>query len=266
MQLGLDGATALVTGGTRGLGKAIACELLRAGARVTVTHRWGSVDPAELLRETAALGLPPLDVVESDAADPEATRALMQALRAKHARLDIVVSNLAFAKPVHEVAELKRSSFELSLRYSAWPVVDLVQAAHEAFGAYPRRVIGVSSLGAEVCPDGYDLAGAAKASLEMLCRYLALRLRAHGTTVNVLRTGYLDTQSSRATFGDEVIEELGRRGMVLDPGGAARACVALSSQLMSGVTGHVLVADEGWSLVDPIAYIRPSTNKGEPKQ
>ncbi len=259
MKLGsLDGASVLVTGGTRGLGKAIGFEFARAGSQVTLTHRWGSVLPEEIATEAAALGLPPLTVRESDAGDPAAVRELMRELRREHRRLDVVISNLAFAKPVAELTDLKRSSFELSLRYSAWPVVDLVQAAHEVFGAYPRYVVGVSSLGAEVCPGGYDIAGAAKSALEMLCRYLSLRLRTHGSTVNVLRTGYLDTRSSRATFGDDVIDELSNRGMILDPRGAARTCVALCSGLMDSVNGQILVADEGWSLVDPIAYITAS--------
>jgi NAD(P)-dependent dehydrogenase (short-subunit alcohol dehydrogenase family) len=252
---GLDGASVVITGGTRGLGKAIGLEFARAGARVVLTHRWGSVGEGELAREFEAQGLPPPDVVESDAGDPEAVRALMARVREHAGRLDAVISNVAFAKAVRDVRELKRNSFELSLRYSAWPVVDLAQAALEVFGRYPRYLVGVSSLGADVCPAGYDLAGASKAALEALCKYLALRLKPHGTRVNVLRTGFLDTASSRATFGDAAIDELGRRGMLIDPAGAARACLALCSGLLDAVTGQVLVADEGWSLVDPIAYV-----------
>lgn len=260
----LEGASVLVTGGTRGLGKAIAIEFARVGANVTVTHRWGSVDVGALAAEVAALGVPPLAVEESDASDVEAMRNLMRGIADRRGQLDVVVSNVAFVKPVDDLVALKRSSFELSLRYSAWPVVDLVQTAHSVFDRYPRHVIGISSLGAEVCPGGYDIAGAAKAALEMLCRYLALRLRNHGSTVNVLRTGYLDTESSRAMFGDPAIDELVRRGMVLDPRGPARTCVALASGLMDSVTGQVLVADDGWSLVDPIAYITAKEHRNDP--
>lgn len=251
-----SGRVALVTGGTRGLGRAIGLELARAGATVVLTHRWGSADEDELGGAFEREGLPRPRIAECDVADPEANRELLREIQAHHGGLDVLVSNVAFAKVADELEDLKRSSFELSLRYSAWPVVDLVQAAREVFGRVPRRVIAISSLGAEVCPDGYDLAGAAKASLEMLCRYLALRLAPEGATVNVLRTGYLDTASARATFGDATIDELGRRGMLLDPSLAARACVALASDWMAGVTGHVLNADAGWSLRDPIHYVR----------
>jgi NAD(P)-dependent dehydrogenase (short-subunit alcohol dehydrogenase family) len=228
------------------------------------------VSDEELHTAFAERDLAPPLVVEADAGDPEATVALMERIAATHGRLDAVISNVALAKPVDSLDALKRSSFELSLRYTAWPVVDLVQACRRVIGELPRYVVGVSSLGAEVCPDGYDVAGAAKASLEMLCRYLAMRLRPHGTRVNVLRTGFLDTQSSRATFGDRVIDTLAERDMVLDPAGAARACVALCSGWLDAVTGQTLVADEGWSLADPIFYVTGrgfgghSTKRGEP--
>lgn len=260
---GLQGAVVLVTGGTRGLGKALGLEFSRAGARVYLTHRWGSVDEEELAAEFQALGLPVPRIVEADAGDPEATRELMAVLKAEVGRLDVVISNVAFAKVVHDLADLRRNAFELSLRYSTWPVVDLVQAAHDILGGYPRYVVGISSGGGEVCFDGYDLAGAAKAALEALCRYLAFRLKRHGVRVNVIRPGLLDTESARATFGDEVLEAIQDRlgGFLLDPRRVAQACVALCSGWMDAVTGQVLVVDEGWSLVSPVAYV---TGRGLP--
>lgn len=251
----LNGQVALVTGGTKGLGRAIGLELARAGASVILTHRWGSADEDELTASFVSLGFAPPWIAECDVSDLAATKALLSSIRERFDRLDIVVSNVAFAKIAKSLSDLKRSSFDLSLGYSAWPVVELVKTSQEVFGRSPKRVIAISSLGADVCPEGYDLAGASKATLEMLCRYLSLRVASEGSTVNVLRTGYLDTESSRATFGDRTINELASRGMLLDPAIAARACVALASDLMAGVTGQVITADSGWSLRDPIYYI-----------
>jgi NAD(P)-dependent dehydrogenase (short-subunit alcohol dehydrogenase family) len=250
--LDLAGATVVVTGGTRGLGRAIGLEFARAGAHVVLTHRWGSVPDEEVLAAFQAASLGPPDVVESDVSDPVANRALMRSLRGR--KLHAIVSNVAFAKIVRELGELKRSAFDLSMAYSAWPVVDLVQAAREEMGAYPRYVLGISSDGGEVCHDGYDLAGAAKAVLETLCRYLAVRLRGEGVRVNAVRPGLLDTQSARAVLGDEAMDRLRAESPspVLDPAGVARACVALCSGQMDAVTGQVLVVDEGWSLLDPL--------------
>ncbi len=265
----LRGKAALVTGGTRGLGKAIGLELARAGATVFLTHRWGSADEGEIEAEFRAAGAPAPAIVECDASDADATRELMGLIReragsgAGSGALDIVVSNVAFSKVVRDIDDLKKSALDLSLGYSAWPVVDLVQAAAKAFGRYPRYVLGISSDGPEVCHEGYDLAGVSKAVLETLCRYLALRLKRHGVRVNAVRPGFLDTASSRATFGDAVVEEArGRVGeLFLDPGQVARACLALCSGLMDAVTGQVITVDEGWSLVSPIAFL---TGRGTP--
>ena len=259
----LAGGGVVVTGGTRGLGKAIGLEFARAGATVFLTHRWSSADEAALAGEFTSAGLPAPHVVESDASDPEETRALMALVRERAPHLHAVVSNVAFGKIVDELADLKRSSLELTLGYSAWPLVDLVQAAKEVTGTYPRYVVAVSSDGGDVCHPGYDLVGASNAALEALCRYLALRLRGEGVRVNALRPGFLDTDSSRATFGDALIDDLRARGdgLLLDPAAVARACVALCSGLMDGVTGQVIDVDEGWSLVSPVAYL---TGRGWP--
>lgn len=249
----LDGRTALVTGGTRGLGHAIGLALAKAGARTVLTHRWGTTADVDVVEPFHRRGLEAPLVVAADVSDPAATAELMARIREARGSLDVVVSNVAFARVVRDLDELKRGTFELSLRYSAWPVVDLVQGARAAFDRYPRHVVGVSSWGAEVCHPGYDLAGAAKAVLEALCRYLALRLRPYGTRVNAIRPGFLDTDSARATFGDDAMQRLADRGLVLSPERAARACVALCSGLLDGMTGQVLSVDEGWSLVSEVA-------------
>ena len=161
----LAGGAVVVTGGTRGLGKALGIEFARAGALVFATHRWGSVSETELADEFAREGLPAPRVVECDASDADATRELMTAVRETGRPLHTVVSNVAFAKVVNGLGDLRRNSLELSLGYSSWPIVELVQAAHEVLGHYPRYALGISSDGPDVCHPGYDLAGVAKAAL-----------------------------------------------------------------------------------------------------
>lgn len=255
--VGFGGAAVIVTGGTRGLGKALGLEFSRAGATVYITHRWGSVEEAELRAEFEREGLAPPHIVESDASDPAATRALLRQVAAGPARLLAVISNLAFAQIVGDVGDLKRSSLELSLRYSTWPMLELLHASKEVLGYYPRYALAISTDGGRVCHPGYDMVGIAKAALEALCRYLALHLRGDGVRVNAVRCGPLDTASSRATFGAELVDsEIARRsGLVLDPRSVARACVALCCGLMDSVTGQVITVDEGGSLLSPVVYM-----------
>jgi NAD(P)-dependent dehydrogenase (short-subunit alcohol dehydrogenase family) len=256
-----NGGAVIVTGGTRGLGKAIGLEFSRCGATVFLTHRWGSVDDDELRADFAREGLRPPEIVQSDASDREAIDALMQYVRSRAHPLAAVVSNLAFAKTVRSVDDLKRQSLELSLRYSAWPVVDLLQAARETLGSYPRYAVAISTDGSAVCHPGYDMIGAAKAVLETLVRYLALHLKSEGVRVNAIRCGPIDTQSLHAMFGDALAAVPRephlptRQEMMIEPQAVARACVAMCSGLMDSVTGQVLTVDEGLSLVGPLAYL-----------
>lgn len=250
-------STVLVTGGTRGLGKAIGLAFAKAGADVVLTHRWGSVNGAELTAEFTNQGLTAPTIVESDVSNSDDMQALMAAIKVETGQLDVVISNVSFAKTVENVSDLRRRALERSLAYSAWPVVELVQTAHETFGTYPRYIIGVSSDGGEVCHPAYDLVGVSKAVLETLCRYLALRLKPHGTRVNAIRPGFLDTASARSTFGDAVFEQIQERApdMLLDPDEVAKTCVALCSGYMDAVTGQVIPVDEGWGLVSPIELL-----------
>jgi NAD(P)-dependent dehydrogenase (short-subunit alcohol dehydrogenase family) len=269
MAVGVDfaGRGVIVTGGTRGLGKAIGLEFSRSGATVFLTHRWGSADEEALRAEFVREGLPPPEVIESDASDPQAVRDLMRCVHERSVPLSAVVSNVAFAKTVGGMEDLKRSSLELSLRYSAWPLVDLLQAAKSTFGVYPRYALAMSSDGGATCHPGYDMVGAAKAVLETLCRYLALRLKADGVRVNAIRCGPIDTASLGATFGGAVPDLshdprfAAGQGLLLEPRGVARACVALCSGLMDSVTGQVVTVDEGLSLVSPATFL---TGRGWP--
>jgi enoyl-[acyl-carrier-protein] reductase (NADH) len=221
------------------------------------------VDEQELREEFQRENVPEPHIMESDASDPGATRELMQEFRRQTPRLSAIISNVVFAKSVMGMEDLKRSSLEISLRYSTWPIVDLLQTARETFGAYPRYAVAISTDGGCVCHPGYDMAGVAKAALETLCRYLALRLRPEGVRVNAVRPGFVDTESARAIFGDHVLETpLPRRDdLMLDPRAVGRACVALCSGWMDSVSGQVIGIDEAASLISPITYL---TGQGWP--
>jgi len=247
----------LITGGTQGLGKAIGLEFAALGATTYLTHRWGSADEDELRAEFKERGAVEPHIVESDASDPDAVRELMTLIKNEVGHLDVIISNVAFAKVVNDISDLKKTSLDLSLGYSAWPLVELIQSAYQVLGNYPRYVLAISSSGGEICYEGYDLVGASKAVLETLCRYLALRLKRHGVRVNVVRPGLLDTASSRATLGDEVVESVAKKmgDLFLDPQSVAKTCVGLVSGWMDAITGQVIIVDEGWSSVSPIALV-----------
>lgn len=243
--------TVLVTGGTRGFGKAIALEFMAAGAKdVFVTHKWGSIDEEELKKEFENEGLKAPVIIQSDIGDREETLNLMKTIQAHCPRLDVIISNVAFSKKAESLQDWKRQALEISLRYSAWSVMDLLQTHQEVMNSLPRYLIGISSDGPDICHPGYGLMGTAKAALETMCRYLAILLRKEGTRINVVRPGYFETDSSRAAFGEEIFQHAYYRFLNLREG--AKVCVALCSGLMDSVIGEVITVDEGQSLISPL--------------
>jgi NAD(P)-dependent dehydrogenase (short-subunit alcohol dehydrogenase family) len=257
ISVNLEGKVVLVTGGTRGLGRAIALDFTRAGATVFVTHRWGSVSEEELDAIFKAENLKPPRMIEADASDGEATRALMKEIKTSAGRLDVVVSNVALARAVQSLADMKKSTLDLSISYSAWPLVDLMQASQEVLGKLPRYLLAISGDGVDVCHENYEMVGASKAVLEALVRYLAVRLKPEGTRVNALRPWVLDTDNLRNFFEPSRVEAVKKEHgeIFMDPARVAGTCVALCSGLMDAVTGQVITVDEGWGLLSPTAWL-----------
>jgi NAD(P)-dependent dehydrogenase (short-subunit alcohol dehydrogenase family) len=246
------GRAVLVTGGTRGIGLATGLAFGRIGADVTLTHKWGSADEAAIAGAFAAAGAPPPVIVQADASHVDDVRAVLEGIRRRHDRLEVLVSNVAFAAVVQSLEDYSRKALLTGIDYSAWPMVSHTMAARELFGRAPRYVVGVSSQGVDSMHVGYDLVAAAKAVLETLCRYLHYRLRAEGTTVNVVRTRFVDTTSLADTFG-EAFAPFVRRfepDVLTPPDEVADAVVGICSGLMDALGGQVLSVDRGAGLYE----------------
>ena len=248
--LDLSQLNVLITGGTSGFGKAVAKAFAACGSKVFISYYWGSYAEQDILNEFASETLTQPTLIRSDVSKSDQHHELMTKIAAQVPHLDVIVSNVSFAKICHNWTDLSKNALDLSLSYSAWPLVGLLQHCVDAFKAYPKYVLAVSSDGGEVCHPGYALAGASKAVLETFCRYLAVELKSQGVCVNAIRPGFLDTPSSRATFGDEIFEEL--KDDLLDPNEVAKTCVALCSGLMDSVSGQVITVDSASSIVGVI--------------
>jgi len=256
MSSDLKGKHVLITGGTRGIGLATGLALARYGARVALTHRWGSVTVEELAPKFAEVGAPPPLLIEADVVHEEDTAELLKTLSDNGFQgIDIFVSNVAFAQLVRGWEDMNARGLARGIDYSAWPIVGYSMALHEHFGRWPRYIIGMSSYGHETYHCNYDFAAAAKAVLETLVKYMAYRLFDEGVCVNAIRARWVETESLEATVGPEFppfVRQWPHPGQFVTPEEVADAAVALCSGWLDGMSGSVLGVDHGATFFDNV--------------
>lgn len=247
-----SGAVALVTGGTRGLGRAAGIALARAGCQVVLTHRWGSVPETEIVTAFADAGAPPPLVVDADVASPEDLDRVLAAIAAQHGRLDVFVSNVCVAARGDGLDGFRARDLGATLERSSWPLATHLAAIRRTFGRVPSTTIAMSSDGPDHFYPGYDYVAMAKAALEGLVTSLASEVAAEGGRIFALRTRQVDTQSLDDMFAPEIGAALRSRLryflVTADEMGAA--VLALADGSFDGLHGGMLCADRGAGFFD----------------
>jgi len=237
----------IVTGSSRGIGRAIAIRLARPGGRVVVNYmqsQGAAHETAEAVRLRGAEAI----VVQADVRDRRALKRLSEALD----RVDVLVHNAAIG--VLKAAEdIRPNQWDLTLESSLKPFWLLTKMCLEKIPA-GGNVIGLSSLGSRQFVPGYAAMGAAKGGLEALTRQLAVELAGRGIRVNTVCGGLVDTDALNYFVDRERVIEATRQLTPLGhrlgtPDDIAMAVELLTLPQAAWITGQVLVADGGLSLV-----------------
>ncbi|MCB9676335.1 MAG: SDR family oxidoreductase [Alphaproteobacteria bacterium] len=252
------GRTALVTGGTRGIGLATALALGERGADTVLTYAWGSADPEVVYSAFEQRGAPRPLLVQADVGRADDTAALMATLRDHVPGIDVFVSNASMAVLPESLDDYTERGLLQSVSYGAWPLVAYTRALHATFGRWPRYVVAMSSDGPDHYSYRYDFVAASKAVLETLVRYLTWHLRDEDVRVNAVRSRSVRTESFEATFGaglDDLARRFASERHFVEPEEVAGAVVALASGCMDAVRGQVLVIDRGTAFSDDLLRI-----------
>jgi enoyl-[acyl-carrier protein] reductase III len=242
-----DGKSVLVTGGSRGIGKAIALRFAREGAgKVAVSYLRNDRAAEETAGELRRLGAEPV-LLRGNIGDPEKTKALLE----ETGPLDVLVSNAATGV-IRPFLELDEKHWDWTLNANARALFTL---AREAAPNMPHgsSIIAISSLGADRVLDNYVLVGISKATLEALVRYLAVELAPSGIRVNAVSAGLVETGALDYFPNREDMLAFYRErtpaGRLVEPEDVAKAVSFLASADSEMIRGQTLVVDGGYSVL-----------------
>jgi enoyl-[acyl-carrier protein] reductase III len=243
--MSFEGKSVLVTGGSRGIGRAISLRFAKQGAgRVAVSYLRNDKAAEETAEEIRKLGAEPV-LLRGNLGDPEKTKALLEEAGA----LDVIVSNAATGV-IRPFQELDEKHWDWTLNANARALFTI---AREAAPTMPSgsSIVAISSLGADRVLDNYVLVGVSKATLEALVRYLAVELapqdiRVNAVSAGLVETGALDYFPNR----EEMLRFYRERtpaGRLVEPDDVAEAVCFLASPAAAMVRGQTLIVDGGYS-------------------
>ena len=242
--------TFLITGGTRGLGRAISCQLARAGARVVANYARNQ-KAAEELKALADREQWHLELCRADLMNPDAFKLLEAAIERTALPLQGIIHCAATGT--------FRSIADLTWRHVDWTMTVNVKAFLELVRLFLPRlasgasVIAVSSLGGTRALPDYTAVGTSKGALESLARHMALELAPRGIRVNILAAGAIATDAWKAIpNGEARLAEAACRtplGRLVTVEEVACAAQFLCSPASRGMIGQTLIVDGGASLV-----------------
>jgi enoyl-[acyl-carrier protein] reductase III len=243
--MSFEGASVLVTGGSRGIGKAIALRFATLGAgRVAIGYMRGDTPAEETAAELRELGAEPV-LVRGNVAS---TRIAEQV--AELGPLDVLV-HAAATGVIRRALETEDKHWDWTLSANARAFLSLTRVAAPAMPS-GSSIVAISSLGSTRVLEDYALVGASKAALEALVRYLAVELAPSGIRVNAVSAGVVETGALDHFPQKEAMLEMGARNPVgrrVTPDDVAGCVTFLCSPEAEMIRGQTLVVDGGWSLL-----------------
>lgn len=250
MNQGFLGKVALITGGARGIGKATALKLARAGADIALVYYNSSDEADALVKELQSMGRKAC-AIQANVADPLSVKELFSQFRAQFDHLNFLISNAA--------SGVLKPAMKMSTKHWRWCMetnaLALNHLVTEARGLMPKgsRVVALSSLGAQRAIPNYAFIGASKAALEALVRSLSLELAVDGINVNTVSAGVVDTDALKHFPNrEQLLEEYQAHALAerpLLPDDVANAVYLLCLPEADMIKGHTLFVDAGYSVV-----------------
>jgi 3-oxoacyl-[acyl-carrier protein] reductase len=244
---GLDGGVAIVTGGSRGIGRAIVETLSAAGMNVTFTYRENSEAASEVVA-AAKGGKVAAEIV--DGRDASACDALVEKVIEQHERIDLLVNNAGVIKD-NLLAMLSEEDVRTVLETNVLGTFNMTRAVVPHMISKRRgNIVNISSVSAEKGGRGQTNYAASKGAINAFTKSLAAELAPRGIRVNAVAPGVIETEMSKAVrelAGDQIQSKILLR-RIGQPADVAHAVWFLSSRFADYITGEILHVDGGFKM------------------
>lgn len=245
---------ALVTGGSRGIGRACALALARAGADVIINYRSNEPEAEETAAMISELGSRVV-IVKADVSEAEDCEAMCSFIAERFGKLDILIHNAA-SGGFRSLLDVSTTQFDAAMHTNALSLLHLVRNASPLMKVGPNRgkLVVLSSAGTHRALPSYGIVGASKAALAAMARHLILELGDLGMNINIIEAGLVDTDSTRSLPGATLMFEARKANTLvgdrlLTANDVANAALFLCSPLADLIQGQTIVVDAGASIL-----------------
>jgi len=251
--MSLEGKLALVTGGGRGIGRAIALKLASQGADIIINFFRRRDTAEQTAKEIEALGVK-ADVIRANVGDATKIDEMFDAIASKYGRLDILVNNAASGVG-RSVMDIDVKAWEWTMDINVRAALLCAQRAAKLMEGRGGKIVSLSSLGSFLVWPTYAVVGVSKAALEALTRYLAIELAPKGICVNAVAASFVETEALKFYF-DEAFKKHGMpatpAGRMVMPEDVANVVAFLCSEEAFMIRGQTIIIDGGLSLYSPL--------------
>lgn len=247
---GMGNKVALVTGSSRGIGKATALRLAESGYDIVINYARSKKAAEETAEEIRAIGQKAL-VVRANVGDVDKIKAMFVEIKNEFGRLDVFINNAA-SGVLRPIMELEESHWDWTMNINSKALLFCAQEAAKLM-ADGGKIVSISSLGSIRYLENYTTVGVSKAAMEALTRYLAVELSPKNIVVNAVSGGAIDTEALKSFPNrEELLSHSAERtpaGRIVEIEDMVNSVMFLVSEEASMIRGQTIIVDGGISLL-----------------